>query len=610
MMKMHISWRVNPIPYRVTISNVSPGNHFLIIEWDIRKDGKTAIDYITDVQRISETVNPLRGLYGSYGTPSYLSIPAPQRNVSVAGYDGTQQQPLYSFNQLPANQKRITIYNGTPVSASYLSEGDPSRSYSTTKLKIAFKVTGYSSKNIVIAWGGHIASRVDWGAANAPYDNNSSPYRTRVTSFDGKDCFNLDRSLKNSAVSFVPSCEILGPKTFCEEISYAYTAKTNAPTPYYQWTVTGGTLLSGQGTGAIQVKWQAANTGTVAVKIIDKSSTKIPSKSTTCSLILTRDVICPYYPPQENGKSSALIGSELTSLHENFDPANSEDANLIYTISNDKVLIEIIPANGQYLSLLQELRTPAFGLTNEIANGEQQIITGYFPVANLPLLDNLPLKVRFVRPAYPPVKNGGTITTKGDIAQHTDLARAGYGVDGKGIKVGVLSDSYNLQPGNPALANVLNGDLPKNVRVLKEGPDGTDEGRAILQIIHDIAPQAKLAFRTGVISAGDFAQGIKELQKDTCDIIVDDLTYFTEPFFQDGQVAKAVDFVTAQNVTYFAAAGNFGNKSYESNFVPAPAPSGITGVAHNYSGGDTFQKITVAQAPIQSFCNGMTRYIL
>ena len=219
------------IPYRVTISNVSPGNHFLIVEWDIRKDGKTAIDYITDVQRISETVNPLRGLSGSYGAPSYLSIPAPQRNVSVTGYDGTQQQPLFSFNQLPASQKRITIYNGTPVSASYLSEGDPSRTYSTTKLKIEFKVTGYSSKNIVLAWGGHIASRLDWGAANAPYDNNSSPYRTRVTTFDGKDCFNLDRSLRNSAVSFVPSCEILGSKTFCEEISYGYTAKTNAPNP-------------------------------------------------------------------------------------------------------------------------------------------------------------------------------------------------------------------------------------------------------------------------------------------------------------------------------------------------------------------------------------------
>src|SRR6185295_6717887 len=121
-------------------------------------------------------------------------------------FAGTQLQPLYSFNQLPTNEKRITIYNGTPIAVSYLSEGDPSRSASSTKLKVEFKVIGSSSKNIVLAWGGHIANRVDWGASNAPYDNNSSPYRTRVTSFDGKDCLNLDRSLKNSAVSFLPSC--------------------------------------------------------------------------------------------------------------------------------------------------------------------------------------------------------------------------------------------------------------------------------------------------------------------------------------------------------------------------------------------------------------------
>ena len=122
---------------------------------------------------------------------------------------------------------------------------------------------------------------------------------------------------------------------------------------------------------------------------------------------------------------------------------------------------------------------------------------------------------------------------------------------------------------------------------------GIDEGRAMLQIVHDIAPDAKLAFRTGIRSSGDFAKGIKELQLDTCDIIVDDLTYITEPFFQDGQVANAVDYVTSQGVSYFTAAGNFGNKSYEGTFAPAPAPPGITGVAHSYSGTDIFQKITL-----------------
>ena len=106
-MKMPISWRANRFPIVLPLAMYRLEITILIVEWDIRKDGKTAIDYITDLQRISETVNPLRGLYGSYGTPSYLSIPAPQRNVSIAGYDGTQLQPLYSFNQLPATRKEL-----------------------------------------------------------------------------------------------------------------------------------------------------------------------------------------------------------------------------------------------------------------------------------------------------------------------------------------------------------------------------------------------------------------------------------------------------------------------------------------------------------------------
>jgi hypothetical protein len=66
------------------------------------------------------------------------------------------------------------------------------------------------------------------------------------------------------------------------------------------------------------------------------------------------------------------------------------------------------------------------------------------------------------------------------------------------------------------------------------------------------------SFRTGYVSAGDFAQGILQLAADSCDIIVDDITYITEPFLSDGVVSQAVDNVVAQGVTYFSSAGNFG----------------------------------------------------
>src|SRR4029077_13447351 len=106
---------------------------------------------------------------------------------------------------------------------------------------------------------------------------------------------------------------------------------------------------------------------------------------------------------------------------------------------------------------------------------------------------------------------------------HSAQARAAFNLSGDGIKVCVLSDSYNTTFGNAAATDVSNGDLPADVQVLQDNVKGTDEGRAMLQLIHDIAPDAELAFRTGFVNEGDFANGIYELQQEGCDIIVDDI---------------------------------------------------------------------------------------
>ena len=182
---------------------------------------------------------------------------------------------------------------------------------------------------------------------------------------------------------------------------------------------------------------------------------------------------------------------------------------------------------------------------------------------------------------------------------HSYIVRNAFHLTGEGIKVGVLSDGFNTIPGDPAGINVLNGDLPgpgnpvnsTPVHVLLDYPYGrsTDEGRAILQIVSDIAPQATQSFRTGFISEGNFAQGIYQLQQDGCKVIVDDITYITNPFFKDGLAAQAVNAVKALGVSYFSAAGNFSAKSYEAVFNPVAAPAGITGEAHNFGGGDILQ---------------------
>ncbi|MEO5892054.1 MAG: MBG domain-containing protein, partial [Ferruginibacter sp.] len=102
-----------------------------------------------------------------------------------------------------------------------------------------------------------------------------------------------------------------------------------------------------------------------------------------------------------------------------------------------------------------------------------------------------------------------------------------------------------------------------------------------------------LYFRTGFFSSGDFAMGINELKQAGCNIIVDDVTFITEPFLKDGVVANAVDAAVAGGTTYFSAAGNFASKSYENTFNPVPAPGGITGTAHNFGGNDVYQNVNL-----------------
>src|SRR5262249_30434510 len=150
--------------------------------------------------------------------------------------------------------------------------------------------------------------------------------------------------------------------------------------------------------------------------------------------------------------------------------------------------------------------------------------------------------------------------SQGDQTLEADRTRATVppGVDGTGLKIGVLSDSYNDLGG--AATDIANNDLPSSgVTVLQDGSDGADEGRAMLQIVHDLAPGAALGFATAFISDVQFAQNIRDLADPAhfgAQVIADDIFYFNEPFYQDGIIAQAEDdVVTNHGVSYFAAAG-------------------------------------------------------
>jgi len=153
----------------------------------------------------------------------------------------------------------------------------------------------------------------------------------------------------------------------------------------------------------------------------------------------------------------------------------------------------------------------------------------------------------------------GSVTSQGYVAHGANQVVTG-GIDGTGVNIGVLSDS--ALPARVA-ALVASGDLPADVTVLpdQQGPlNRTNEGTAMMEIIHDLAPGAKLFFATAFTSEDSFADNIRALRfKYGCDIIVDDVSYSDEAVFQDSIVAQAVNDVTADGGLYFSAAGNSGN---------------------------------------------------
>jgi subtilisin family serine protease len=169
---------------------------------------------------------------------------------------------------------------------------------------------------------------------------------------------------------------------------------------------------------------------------------------------------------------------------------------------------------------------------------------------------------------------GGAAISEGLAQLRADDAREAFALRGAGQTVGVLSDSFDVgSAATDAHGDALSGDLPGPagtcsgqqlpVDVLAEGPaEGEDEGRAMLQIVHDLAPHANLAFATAFESEESFAENIERLARPTAEggagagVIVDDVAWFEEPFFQDGPIAVAVDNVAADGATYLSAAGN------------------------------------------------------
>jgi hypothetical protein len=266
-------------------------------------------------------------------------------------------------------------------------------------------------------------------------------------------------------------------------------------------------------------------------------------------------------------------------------PVQFDDANRALV----RISLDGSPAAAQTLGSLKQIDGVEV-VASDLSYGPG-LVEAYVPVEQLLSIARTK-GVLAVVPSSPAVTNVGSTDSQGIVQHRVDKLPAG--VDGSGITVGVMSDSYdtNAAPNSAAL-DIASGDLPgagnpagntEPVVVLEDFPGRTDEGRAMLQIVHDLAPKAKLGFATANTGQLGFANNIRALAGDPAapnfragfkaDVIVDDIIYLDEPFFQDGIVAQAVDEVVAKGVSYFSSAGNRpASQAYDSKIQIVPGNS-------------------------------------
>lgn len=279
----------------------------------------------------------------------------------------------------------------------------------------------------------------------------------------------------------------------------------------------------------------------------------------------------------------ANAGADLIKVYQSFQNAGGNGGQVAAAypgimITGNSVGVDI-KGLGNFNNFVTTLQNVGMQVT--ATDSTRALVEGLLPISALLTVATSTQTVG-LSPIYRPKTSfQGKANNQAETTINAGTARQQFGVNGSGVTIGVLSDSVN-RVGNGLADSIATGDLPSNVNVIQDGAAGqTDEGRAMLENIYDIAPGASLAYATAFNGQVGFATNINKLATQAnAKIIVDDVGYLNEPFFQDGIIAQAVIDVTQKNgVSYFSAAGNSASKGYLSQFrgvtaTPGALPTG------------------------------------
>ena len=236
-----------------------------------------------------------------------------------------------------------------------------------------------------------------------------------------------------------------------------------------------------------------------------------------------------------------------------------------------QVFLHIDGSSASVVSALENV-----GADVERVADEYDIIQAWVPIRRIGALARTPGVARMRLPDYG-VPSEGSVTTEGDALLGAADARSTFGIDGSGVRVGVISDGVE-----GLAASQASGDLPAvNTTTCDVGPgtptslDAGAEGTAMLEIVHDLAPGAELWYGFYGRSFGgtvlDFMAAVNCLAQNV-DVVVDDIGWFNVGPY-DGTSIVSVNASDALNDPanrirgYYNAVGNQALEHYQETYI-------------------------------------------
>lgn len=293
-----------------------------------------------------------------------------------------------------------------------------------------------------------------------------------------------------------------------------------------------------------------------------------------------------------------MTSNDTASLPE--DLRTSIETNAIYLDTKGAVQV-YVQTTGTPLALVGQLQ--ALGMSVERVSDDARVVQGMLDIGLLSAAASLP-GVGFVRPPDRAELSVGSKQTEGDAILLANTLRSTYGVDGAGVKVGVLSDgafglSTSQASGDLAAVDVNTCDViasaPPGQPANATDPGAGSEAIAMAEIVHDLAPGAQImigyfGYNTSTATTLDFMAAVNCLAQQN-DIVVDDIGFFNNGLYDGTSPVSANAANALANMSnpirgYYTAVANMARQHYEGAYVDV-SPANPSDNRHAFSANST-----------------------